>query len=132
MARVSASPLSVRVKNTTGKTIVGLVFYVALADAAEHWAWFHWNFDPARPLRDFGWNRPIKPNVLKKVAWYGADAELEDSHSSGGALVLSNILFEDGSSWDMPPDESSCRILWHDKHIKGFTRPVVLPPRDQR
>ena len=49
--------ISTRVQNTSGKTIVGLTFYAALADATEHWKWYHYDFDDSRPLREFGWNK---------------------------------------------------------------------------
>ena len=41
----NSSGVSVRIENTSGKAIVGLVFKVALSDATEHWKWVHWNFD---------------------------------------------------------------------------------------
>jgi len=43
--RFNPSGVSVRVKNISGKPIVGLVFNAAIADAAEHWIWLHWYFD---------------------------------------------------------------------------------------
>jgi hypothetical protein len=46
--------VSVRVKNVSGKTIVGLSFYAALSDATEHWTWLHWNLNQDQPLREFG------------------------------------------------------------------------------
>ena len=38
------SGVSMHVRNTSGKKIVGLVFNAALADATEHWKWYHWEF----------------------------------------------------------------------------------------
>jgi hypothetical protein len=43
------STVSVWVRNVSGKKIVGLTLNAALADATEHWKWYHWNFDDARP-----------------------------------------------------------------------------------
>jgi hypothetical protein len=38
------SGVSVRIRNVSGKKIVGLTFDAALADATEHWKWYHWLF----------------------------------------------------------------------------------------
>ena len=54
----------------------GLVFNAALADATEHWKWLHWDFDPGRPIREFGWNKLIRPGEKKKLSWYYADLDL--------------------------------------------------------
>jgi len=52
--------VTVRIKNVSSKAIVGLVFNAALADAAEHWKWLHWDYDDGRPIQAFGWNKTIK------------------------------------------------------------------------
>lgn len=123
--RFSPSGLSVRIRNTSGKKIVGLVFNAALADATEHWKWYHWDFDDARPVRNFGWNKTIKENAAKTLSWSWTNLDFE--HGGGGAFVLTSALFEDGSMWQTPNGRTSCMCLWHDSHKKGFIRPVELP-----
>ena len=41
LLRFDPSGVSVRIKNVSGKKIVGLVLNAALADATEHWMWLH-------------------------------------------------------------------------------------------
>src|SRR3984957_20227734 len=118
------SGVIVQVRNTSGKTIVGLVFNAAISDATEHWKWLHWDFDENRPLRDFGWNKAIKPNAKKRLTWTIADLDFE--HTGGGAFVLTSALFEDGSSWEEPPGTASCKYVWYNSHKKSFVRPVEL------
>jgi hypothetical protein len=118
----------VRVKNTSGKPIVGLVFNAALSDATEHWLWLHWDFDINRPIRDFGWNKLIKPDAAKTLSWDRAD--LDFSHGGGGAFVLTSVLFADGSTWEEAPGSASCRHVWLNNHKKTFVRPVQLPFRE--
>jgi hypothetical protein len=120
------SGITVQIRNTSGKTIVGLVFDAAISDATEHWKWLHWGFDESRPLRDFGWNKAIKPNAKKRLTWTIADLDFE--HAGGGAFVLTSVLFEDGSSWEERTDGSSCKCFWY-KHKKSAFRPVQFPPR---
>ncbi len=129
LVQVWRSPVSVRIQNTSGKTIVGLVFHAALADATEHWKWLHWDFDQTRPLREFGWTKPIKSSVKKRLTWDSTGLDFE--HGGGGALVLTSALFEDGTSWEDSANSSSCKIVWHNDHKKAFIREVALPPRDQ-
>jgi len=121
------SGVSVRVQNTSGKKIVGLVFNAALADATEHWKWYHWDFDDARPIRDFGWNKVIKNGDTKSLSWNFADLDFE--HGGGGAFVLTSALFEDGSTWEESRDGASCKFVWYNSHKKSFARPVLLPFR---
>ena len=121
------SGVSVRVQNTSGKTIVGLTFYAAIADATEHWKWYRWNFDETKPLREFGWNKQIKPGASKTLSWDRSDLDFE--HGGGGAFVATAILFEDGTSWEESPDGAGCRALWLNNHKKVFTRPIDLPRR---
>ncbi len=123
----AVSSLGVRVKNLSGKTITGMTFNVALADATEHWKWLHWNFDDTRPLREFGWNKRVKPQAAKTLSWFAGDIYFD--HGGGGALVLTSVLFDDGSLWEDPPGRTSCMALWNNSHKKGFSRPVVLPLR---
>jgi len=121
--------LNVRIKNVSGKPIVGLVFNAALADATEHWKWLHWDFDPGRPIREFGWNKLIKPGDKKRLSWYYADLDFQ--HGGGGAFVLTSVLFQDGSIWEEANDSSSCKYVWYNSHKKeGFVRPVQLPFRE--
>jgi len=117
----------VRIKNVSGKRIVGLVFNAALADATEHWKWLHWDFDEGRPVREFGWNKLIKNGEVKKLSWYRADIDFE--HGGGGAFVLTSALFDDGSVWEEPGDSASCKYAWYNSHKKSFARPVELPFR---
>ena len=63
--------MTVHIRNTSGKTIVGLVFNAAISDATEHWKWVHWDFDDSRPLRDFGWNKAIKRGTTKRLTGTG-------------------------------------------------------------
>ena len=104
--RFNPSGVSVRVKNISGKPIVGLVFNAAIADAAEHWFWLHWYFDVNRPIREFGWNKVIKADAAKTLSWDRADVDFEHG---GGAFVLTNVLFDDGSSWEESKDNASCK-----------------------
>jgi len=120
------SGVSVQIKNTSGKVIVGLVFNAAISDATEHWKWLHWDFDDNRPLRDFGWNKSIKAGAKKRLKWSSADLDFE--HSGGGAFVLTSVLFEDGSDWEEPIGSASCECLWY-KHKKSAFKPIQLPPR---
>ncbi len=119
--------VNVRIKNISGKSIVGLNFNAAIADATEHWKWFHWNFDDALPIRDFGWNKRIKVDAAKTLSW--DRAYLDFWHGGGGAFVLTSVLFEDGTSWDESSDGASCKYVWHNSHKKSFVRPVILPLR---
>lgn len=65
--RFDPDGVSARIKNVSGKKIVGLVFNAAVADATEHWKWLHWDFDDARPVQNFGWNKPIKADEKEKT-----------------------------------------------------------------
>jgi hypothetical protein len=123
----SPSNATARIRNTSGKKIVGLVFNIALADAAEHWKWLHYDFDDARPIREFGWNKEIKDNDAKTLSWYPADVDFY--HGGGGALVLTSVLFEDGSSWEESKNCDSCKFVWYNGHKKTLVRPVDLPYR---
>jgi hypothetical protein len=120
--------VNVRVKNVSGKTIVGLSFYAALSDATEHWKWFHWNFDEDRPLQEFGWNKLLKPDAAKTLSWNRALLDFE--HSGGTAFVLTSVLFQDGSRWEEPADGASCKVIWHKGRHRVFTTPIQLPPRE--
>jgi hypothetical protein len=123
------SGVTVRIKNVSGKNIVGLDFNVAIADATEHWKWFHWNFDDALPIRDFGWNKRIKMDAAKTLSWDRAYLDFE--HGGGGAFVLTSVLFEDGSIWEESQysEVPSCKYVWHNSHKQLFVRPVQLPFR---
>jgi hypothetical protein len=126
--RFNPSGVSVRIKNVSGKKIVGLVFNAALADATENWKWYHWGFDETRPIREFGWNKLINDGVSKTLSWYREDLDFE--HGGGGAFVLTSALFEDGSVWEESHDSASCKYVWHNNHKKSFVRPVLLPLRE--
>jgi hypothetical protein len=126
--RFNPSGVSVRLRNISGKPIVGLVFNAAIADAAEHWFWLHWYFDVNRPIREFGWNKVIKADAAKTLSWDRADVDFE--HGGGGAFVLTSVLFEDGSSWEESKDNASCKYIWYNGHKKTLVRPVQLPFRE--
>ncbi len=117
-----------RVKNISGKPIVGLLFNAAIADAAEHWIWLHWYFAVNRPIREFGWNKIIKADAAKTLSWDRADVDFE--HGGGVAFVLTSVLFEDGSSWEESKDNASCKYLWCHSHKKNLVKPVRLPFRE--
>ncbi len=124
--KISPNTSTIRVKNTSGKVIVGLVFHVAISDATEHWKWLHWDYDVNKPLREFGWNKPIKPDAVKKLDWLG---DLTSEHGAGGVFVLTSALFEDGSRWEERLDGSSCKAIWYSEHKKGLAKELDLPPR---
>jgi hypothetical protein len=125
--RLTTWGVSVRVKNVSGKAIVGLSFYAALSDATEHWKWVHWDLDDTRPLREFGWNKSLKAGATKTLTWGRADLDFE--HNGGGAFVLTSVLFADGSSWEEPEDGASCKFVWLNNHKKAFVKPIELPLR---
>jgi hypothetical protein len=112
--------------NTSGKPIVGLTFNAALADATEHWKWLHLDHDDTQPLREFGWNKTIKPGQKKDLSW---DDSLEYFHGGGAALVLTSVLFADGTRWEAAPDDDSCTAASANEHKKRLVKPVDLPPR---
>ena len=120
---------SVRIRNTSGKKIVGLVFNAALADATEQWKWYHWDFDDTRPIREFGWNKTLKEGAAKRLSWTWTD--LYFRHAGGGAFVLASALFDDGSTWESPRGSAPCKCLWYNSNKKnGFIRQVDLPFRE--
>jgi hypothetical protein len=125
--KVDPSWVSTRIQNTSGKTIVGLTFYSALADATEHWTWVHYNFDQTRPLMEFGWNRSISPMASKTLAWDRGGLDFQ--HGGGGALVLTSALFSDGTSWEDPADRATCKATWYNSNKKSFVKPIELPVR---
>lgn len=132
LGNLHVNSLSIRIRNTSGKKIVGLVFNVALADAAEHWVWLRGTFDFSAPdfsarLREFGWNKQIREGESKNLSW---PVSLEHEHGGGVALVLTSILFADGSAWDEDLDTVTCKSIWINNHKQGFTKPVVLPRRE--
>jgi hypothetical protein len=128
LTNLHVSDLSIHLKNTSGKRIVGLVFNVALSDATERWKWMHWDYDLGRPLQEFGWNKEIKEGESKKLSW---NWNFEREHNGGVALVLTSVLFADGTRWEEQSDSASCKQIWSNKHKKGFTTEIQLPPRDE-
>ena len=120
--------VSIHIRNTSGKAIVGLVFNAAVADATEHWKWFHWDFDDSRPVRDFGWNKAIKPGAAKRLSWYWG-GYLDFEHIGGGDLVLTSALYDDGSRWEDQGAEYACKCIWL-KNKKSTFRAVKLPLRE--
>ena len=126
LLKLKPSGVALRIRNTSGKKIVGLVFNVAVADATEHWKWLY--KDDGRSIRDFGWNKQIKDGEEKNLVWPGANINFY--HGGGGVLVLTSALFEDGSSWEEPKDSATCKSVWYNSHKKSFLHPVVLPVRE--
>jgi len=127
LLELHVSRVKVRLKNTSGKIITGLVFNAALSDATEHWKWLHWNYDQTRPLQEFGWNKPLKEDEIRNLSW---DVDLEHEHGGGVAFVLTSVLFADGSTWEEDIDSANCKGIWHNHHKNGFTKPVQLPRRE--
>jgi hypothetical protein len=127
VAEIGYHTLSIHIRNTSGKRIVGLVFNAALSDATERWKWLHWNYDLTRPLQDIGWNKPVKDGESKKLSW---NYDLEREHGGGVALVLTSVLFADGTRWEEDVDSATCKEIWYNNHKKGLTRPVQLPRRE--
>jgi hypothetical protein len=126
---VHPDSLATRVVNVSGKQIVGLTFYLALADSTEHWEWLHWDYDQTRKLREFGWSKVIDPGAKKTLYW--DNAYFNHEHGGGGVLVLTNVLYADGSRWDEAADQDTCRAGWYNSHKKsGFVRPIELPVRN--
>jgi hypothetical protein len=117
---------SVKVKNTTDKLVVGLVFNAAIADATEHWTWVHWDLDQNRSLRNFNWNREMKPGASKRIIWWYTNLAFD--HGGGAAMVLTSALFADGSRWEAGQDLMACGILWHNNHKKAFIQSPDFPP----
>jgi hypothetical protein len=120
--------LNTRIKNTSGKTIVGLVFNAALGDATEHWKWYHSDFDDTRPIHNFNWNRKIKSGEAKRLSWDYTDLKFE--HGGGVAFVLTSALFDDGSIWEESPDHATCKCVCYNSHKQALVRPVMLPSRE--
>ena len=117
--------LSVRVENTSGKSIVGMTWFASIADATEHWNWIYWNLPGPLRLREFNWNKEIKPSAKKTLNWYYADLDFQ--HASGGTFVLGSVLFSDGTRWEGAPADHACQVLWLENNKKAFARPEDLP-----
>lgn len=103
--------LSVRVENTSGKTIVGMTWFAAIADATEHWNWIYWNLPGPLRLREFNWNKEVKPSAKKTLEWF----------------VPGSVLFNDGTRWEGTPADHACQVLWLERNKKAFARPEDLP-----
>jgi hypothetical protein len=126
--------LNVRIQNKSATKIVGMTFDVAIADAAEEWEWI-----PNGPrIAEFDWNREVNSGQSKSLSWYLVPSSVEANyigenyyheHSSGGAVVLTKVLFSDGTSWEDAPGRESCMGLWFNPHKKFFAKPIQLPPR---
>ena len=144
VVKINPGGVYVDVINLTGKNIVGVTFNVAIADATENWNWLRgdWGIrvspavnqmsvlagNPPVPLLEFRWNRPVPAGAKKTLRWWKAD--LDWSHTGGGAFVPVSVLFEDGTHWEEPERTSTCRGVWVNHHRKGFYRPLILPPRE--
>ena len=131
---------SARVRNSSNKRIVGMTFNAAVADATEHWVWI----PEGSRIAEFDWNRELKPGQSKELSWYLEDSYVETvylnqtiyfneiyyrEHSSGGAIVLTAVLFADGSLWEESSNRESCMGLWYNPHKKSFVKPIQLPAR---
>lgn len=126
--------LNVRIQNKSATKIVGMTFDVAIADASEKWDWI-----PDGPrIAEFDWNRELKPGQAKSLSWYLVPSSVEANyigqqyyheHSSGGAVVLTKVLFSDGTSWEDASNHPSCMGLWFNPNKKFFAKPIQLPPR---
>lgn len=137
--QVNPKGVNIHVKNVTGKKIVGLQFYAAVANATETWRWVQWgpldawtgnrhalaDLSSKEKRRSFNWNRTVEAGATKKLSWDNVD--LYWDRSGGGVFVLNSVLFEDGSTWDEVPFASTCKIAWVNNHKKAFVRPIELP-----
>lgn len=128
--------ISTRVRNTSGKKIVGIIFNAGVADATERWVWI----PEGSRIAEFDWNRELNPGQSKTLSWYLIrnyyetiyfDQPYYHEHGSGGGIVLTRVLFADGSSWEDLSNRGSCMGLWYSPHKKAFVKPVQLPPREQ-
>ncbi|SNT31142.1 hypothetical protein SAMN05421770_107110 [Granulicella rosea] len=120
------SGLSVRIENTSGKMIVGMTWFAAIADGTEHWNWIFWNIPGPLRLREFNWNKEIKPGSKKTLSWPYEDLNFQ--HASGGAFILGSVLFADGSRWEQNPQAHTCQAVWLNGNKRMLTRPEELPP----
>jgi hypothetical protein len=116
--------MSARVRNTSAKKIVGIIFNAALADATESWTWI----PGGSGIAEFDWNRELNPGQSKKLSWFLMN---HYEHGGGGGIVPAKVLFADGSSWEDFPNLESCMGLWYNPHKKAFVKPIQLPPRQQ-
>ena len=116
--------ISLRIQNLTTKQIVGLSFFAAVSDPTEHSRWIYSNYPPYNQLREFGWNRTINPGASKTASWGGS---LDFDHAGASVLILTSVLFADGSSWNDPPQKAACSALWVNSHKKHLVHPIELP-----
>jgi len=123
--------IDIRVRNLSGRKIVGMVFNGAVADATENWTWIS-----NGPLIDLNWNRELNPGQAKNLSWYlgnvAIPANFYPEHASGGAVIPRQILFADGSTWEEPVNREACIGLWYNSHKKFFAKPIALPPVTRR
>lgn len=118
--------LSIRIENTSGKQIVGMTWFAAIADATEHWNWIFWDTPGPLRLREFNWNKEINAGAKKTLSW--DFISLDFRHASGGAFMLGSVLFSDGSRWEENPRDHACQAVWLNSNKKTLTRPEDLPP----
>ena len=67
------------------------------------------------------------PGSTSPTGWDRADVDFEHS---GGAFVLTNVLFDDGSSREESKDSASCKYVCYHSHKKNLVKPVRLPVRE--
>jgi len=111
-----------------------MTFNAAVADATERWAWI----PQGNRIAEFDWNRELKQDQSKTLSWFLISSYNEmlyfnqpyyQEHGSGGGLVLTKVLFADGTSWEDLPNSESCMGLWYNPHKKAFVKPIELPLR---
>jgi hypothetical protein len=44
-----------------------MTWFAAIADATEHWNWIYWNLPGPLRLREFNWNKEVKPSAKKTL-----------------------------------------------------------------
>ena len=113
-------PLSIQIKNMSGKRIVGLVFNAALSDATERWKWLHWNYDLTRPLQDIGWNKPVKERESKTLSWdYDLEREQARLKKRLDTLLLPIMRRHSVSMWIVTTEE------FHPDTIAEYIAPPI-------
>ena len=82
--------------NNTAKTIVGAKFNAGWMDATA---------DYHHILDVWGSDSKVKPGAHKKERW---NPPPESSHNKGWLVAPKKILYSDGSSWQISPEDKTC------------------------
>ena len=98
----------------------------------------HVDSQPSGPVAPGTTSSSVFSVTLPNVTSYGTRPYFErldinqpyyQEHGSGGGLVLTKVLFADGTSWEDLPNSESCMGLWYNPHKKAFVKPIELPLR---